>query len=31
MMVVGGGSEEILGDLAYREEVKRARKKGAML
>ncbi|KAI1334129.1 acyl-CoA dehydrogenase [Xylariaceae sp. FL0016] len=26
MMVVGGGSEEILGDLAYREEVKGAKK-----
>jgi alkylation response protein AidB-like acyl-CoA dehydrogenase len=31
MMVVGGGSEEILGDLAFREEVKRARKHGANL
>ncbi|KAI1432182.1 acyl-CoA dehydrogenase [Xylaria sp. CBS 124048] len=27
MMVVGGGSEEILGDLAFREEVKTAKKK----
>jgi alkylation response protein AidB-like acyl-CoA dehydrogenase len=27
MMVVGGGSEEILGDLAFREELKTARKK----
>ncbi|KAI1819751.1 acyl-CoA dehydrogenase [Xylaria intraflava] len=27
MMVVGGGSEEILGDLAFREEIKTARKK----
>lgn len=31
MYVVGGGSEEILGELAYREEVKQANKKGAML
>ena len=31
MMVVGGGSEEILGELAYREEVKRAIRKGARL
>ena len=31
MMVVGGGSEEILGDLAYREEAKRSKKRGAML
>jgi len=27
MMVVGGGSEEILGDLAFREEVKAAKRK----
>ncbi|KAK6068344.1 acyl-CoA dehydrogenase domain-containing protein [Seiridium cupressi] len=31
MMVVGGGSEEILGDLAFREEVKQARKRDAKL
>ncbi|KAM0809306.1 putative Acyl-CoA dehydrogenase apdG [Seiridium cardinale] len=31
MMVVGGGSEEILGDLAFREEVKQARKREAKL
>ncbi|KAK8073524.1 Acyl-CoA dehydrogenase- N-terminal [Apiospora phragmitis] len=31
MNVVGGGSEEILNDLAFREEMKRARKIGAHL
>lgn len=31
MMVVGGGSEEILADLAFREEEKRAKKLGAKL
>ncbi|KAH9906314.1 acyl-CoA dehydrogenase [Xylariomycetidae sp. FL2044] len=31
MNIVGGGSEEILNDLAFREEVKRARKIGANL
>jgi alkylation response protein AidB-like acyl-CoA dehydrogenase len=31
MMVVGGGSEEIIGDLAFREEVKQAKKRGAKL
>ena len=31
MMVVGGGSEEILNDLAYKEELKRARQMGAKL
>lgn len=31
MMVVGGGSEEILGDLAFRQEVKASRQKGAKL
>ncbi|KAK8004962.1 acyl-CoA dehydrogenase [Apiospora arundinis] len=31
MNVVGGGSEEILNDLAFREEMKRARKLGAHL
>lgn len=31
MMVVGGGSEEILADLAFREEIKRAKKRGAKL
>lgn len=31
MMVVGGGSEEILGELAWREEVKAARKRGAKM
>ncbi|KAI0023750.1 acyl-CoA dehydrogenase-like protein [Xylariomycetidae sp. FL0641] len=31
MMVVGGGSEEILGDLAFREEMKQAKKRGANL
>lgn len=31
MMVVGGGSEEILGDLAFRQEIKASRKKGANL
>lgn len=31
MMVVGGGSEEILEDLAFRQEVKAARKKGARI
>lgn len=31
MMVVGGGSEEILEDLAFRQEVKASRKKGANL
>lgn len=31
MMVVGGGSEEILGDLAFRQEVKLSRNKGAKL
>lgn len=31
MMVVGGGSEEILGDLAWREEGKAARLRGARL
>ncbi|KXJ91540.1 acyl-CoA dehydrogenase-like protein [Microdochium bolleyi] len=31
MMVVGGGSEEILGDLAWRQEMKIAQKKGAKL
>lgn len=31
MMVVGGGSEEILEDLAFREEAKASRKKGAKL
>jgi len=28
MMVVGGGSEEIMGELAFREEVKNARRAG---
>lgn len=31
MMVVGGGSEEILQDLAFRQEVKASRKRGANL
>lgn len=31
MMVVGGGSEEILEDLAFRQEVKASRRKGANL
>lgn len=31
MMVVGGGSEEILGDLAFRQEVKLSRHNGAKL
>ncbi|KAI1498182.1 acyl-CoA dehydrogenase [Biscogniauxia marginata] len=31
MLVVGGGSEEILGDLAFREEIKQAKKRGANL
>ncbi|KAH8671512.1 acyl-CoA dehydrogenase-like protein [Xylariales sp. PMI_506] len=31
MMVVGGGSEEILGELAFREEMKQARKRGLKL
>lgn len=31
MMVVGGGSEEILGDLAFRQEAKASRQKGAKL
>ena len=31
MMVVGGGSEEILGDLAYREELKLAKKRGSKI
>lgn len=31
MMVVGGGSEEILEDLAFRQEAKSSRKKGANL
>lgn len=31
MMVVGGGSEEILGDLVYREELKRAKQLGSSL
>lgn len=31
MMVVGGGSEEILDDLAFRQEVKASRQKGAKL
>lgn len=31
MMVVGGGSEEILEDLAFRQEAKASRKKGANL
>ncbi|KAI1114905.1 acyl-CoA dehydrogenase [Nemania sp. NC0429] len=29
MMVVGGGSEEILGDLAFKEEIKTAKKKAS--
>ncbi|ETS81076.1 hypothetical protein PFICI_06078 [Pestalotiopsis fici W106-1] len=31
MMVVGGGSEEIIGDLAFRQEMKQAKKKGSKL
>jgi len=31
MMVVGGGSEEIIGDLAFREEVKRSKQLDAKL
>jgi len=31
MMVVGGGSEEILGDLAFKEEAKLVRKRGAKI
>ncbi|KAI1868924.1 hypothetical protein JX265_006903 [Neoarthrinium moseri] len=31
MMVVGGGSEEILGELAFREEIKHAKKRGLKL
>ncbi|KAK6197243.1 hypothetical protein LQW54_010813 [Pestalotiopsis sp. IQ-011] len=31
MMVVGGGSEEIIGDLAFREEMKQAKNKGLKL
>lgn len=31
MNVVGGGSEEIMGDLAWREEVKRSKQLGSRL
>lgn len=31
MMVVGGGSEEIIGDLAFREEIKRSKQLGSNL
>lgn len=31
MMVVGGGSEEIIGDLAFRQEMKTAQKKSSKL